>query len=238
MKKAITVVGVISSAHEDSNSAAMVREALKGAAEAGAAVREIYLPDYSLEFCTGCAHCMRAGRCRFDDDFAGIRAALIAADGIIWGSPTYGGAPNAIMKNLIDRLGLYEIATSSLGGRYMAGIASANAAGAAKKVAKGLACFGVAGTFMRSYASGWLGAGFRGGKKASEDGAVLHKARRLGAKVVEDIRSGRKYPLQGALVRLMSGLVMKPLFAKYISEHRDGDTRIVYADLKARGLIP
>lgn len=237
MEEKFIVVGVISSARKGSNSSVMVREALSGAAALGAEVSEIYLPDLNIEFCRGCLMCMQRGRCFMDDDFQAVREKLYQADGIIWGSPTYAAASNAIMKNVIDRLGMYEVATSSLGGKYMAGISAANSAGAAKKVAKSLSRFGSGGTFLRSYSSGFLGEGFSGGRKAAEDKKTLARARQLGEKVAQDIKAGRKYPLQSVFPRIISGIFMRPAFRKYICGNREGDAKMLYESLSERGLI-
>lgn len=231
------IIGIISSAREGSNSAVLVREALRGAAEKGMATGEIYLPGYDLQFCTGCLACMRTGTCCKEDGFNELRDMLYQADGIIWGSPTYGGSHNAIMKNFFDRLGLYEVTTSSLGGKYMAGIASGSAAGAAKKVAKGLSRFGIGGTFMRSYCVGFLGAGFKGGRQAEKDEALLEKSRKLGTRVSEAIRHEKKYPVQGLLTRMLNSLLMRPIFRSYITKNKDGETRILYESLRRRHLL-
>ena len=237
MKEKSLVIGIISSAHEGSNSAVLVQEALKGAAELGMNIAEIFLPEHHLDYCTGCLSCMKNGKCRLPDGFNEIREQLYEADAIIWGAPTYAAAPNAIMKNFIDRLGMYEISTSSLGGKYMAGIASANSAGAAKKVAKGLSRFGVGGTFMRSYSVGYLSAGFRGGKRAEQDEVLLSKARKLGAKVAEDIRAEKRYTLQGLPKRILNALLMKPAFSTYIKNNKDGEAKVIYESLQRRNLL-
>lgn len=237
MKSQSLVIGIISSAREGSNSAVLVREALKGAAEKGMDTREIYLPEYDLDYCTGCLSCMKSGKCRLSDGFNELREQLYEADGIIWGSPTYAGAPNAIMKNFIDRLGMYEMSTSSLGGKYMAGIASASSDGAAKKVAKSLSRFGVGGTFMRSYSVGCLGVGFRGGRRAEKDETLLARARRLGAKVADDIKTAKRYPLQGLSKRILNALLMKPTFGTYIKNNKDGETKVLYESLHQRNLL-
>ena len=235
--KSFLVVGVISSAKEGSNSAAMIRAALKGAEETGATVRELYLPGLKMGFCTGCLSCMKEGRCFQKDDFHQAREVLYKADGIIWGSPTYAASTNAIMKNLIDRLGMFEVTTSSLGGKYMAGISAASSAGAAKKVAKSLAKFGSNGTFMRSFSSGSLGEGFKNGRTAASDELVIEKARKLGKKVADDIKKGRKYPLQNLFGRLIGTLLLKPVFSNYILKNKDGDTKEIYTSLRHRNLI-
>lgn len=235
MEKTINVTGVISSAREGSFSAALVRAALEGAKDAGAKVLAIELPGKNIGFCEGCLKCLKAGRCFKADDFEAVKKQMVVADGIIWGSPVYAAAPNAIMKNLIDRFGMLEVSTSSLGGKYMAGIAAANSAGTARKVAKSLSRFGVSGTFARSFASGYIGEGTRGGRQI--DDAALQKARALGRKLVGDIKAGRRYVLQGLPGRIINSLLMKPAFTKYILGNREGDAKTLFESLKARGLL-
>jgi multimeric flavodoxin WrbA len=231
------VVGVISSAREGSNSAVLVREALRGAEKKGIKIREIYLPAYGLDYCTGCLTCMKTGKCRLPDSFNELRDEIYEADGIIWGSPTYAGAPNAIMKNLIDRLGMYEMSTSSLGGKYMVGISSASSAGAAKKVAKSLSRIGISGTFMRSYRVGSLGAGFKGSRQAGREEALLAKVSALGEKMAEDIQSAKRYPLQGLSKRILNYLLIRPAFGSYIKGNKAGETKILYENLTKRNLL-
>jgi multimeric flavodoxin WrbA len=237
MKDQITVIGVISSPRMNGNTAVMVREALKGAEKEGANVKEIFLPDINMEFCRGCLTCMKNGKCCIEDGFNELRDSLYKADGIILGSPTYGANVNAIMKNLIDRLGMYEVATSSLGGKYMAGISAANSAAAAKKTAKYISRIGSKGTFSRSYISGYLGAGFSGGRKADEEKDTLNKAEQLGKKVADDIKKARKYAFQNIPGRIISSLFMKPAFSRYIKNNKEGDTKVMYMILKGRNLI-
>lgn len=235
MKSNIKVAGVVSSARCGSHSAAMTRAALEGAAAAGADTALVMLPERRIGFCTGCLKCMQSGQCWQEDDFSAVKQVLCEADGIIWSSPVYAGAPNAIMKNLIDRLGMLEVCTSSLGGKYMAGIAAAKSAGTAKKVARRLSLFGVSGTFARSYASGFLGEGFSGGKTVDEK--VLGKARGLGARLADDISRSRCYPLQNLPQRLVAHLFMRPAFTRYILENRHGEARALYDSLNSRGLL-
>lgn len=59
----IQIVGVMSSARLDGNTALLVRAALRGAEEAGASITEIVLPKYRLGFCQGCLRCMAEGGC-------------------------------------------------------------------------------------------------------------------------------------------------------------------------------
>ncbi len=232
------VVGVVGSPSRNGNTAVLVREALRAAAAQGAEVEEIFLPEHNLLFCQGCSRCMTDGRCHLSDDFEEIRSKVYAADGLVLGSPTYGGGPSAIMKNFFDRLGLYTVFTSSLGGKYLVGISTASAMGAgavAKKLTEVVG--GAFGTlFARGYVSGSLGIA-RGGKRIEEQPKALEKARRLGERLVDDIRRGRRYPLQNLQGRAMSTLFLRPAFERSIKEYRHKEMKAVYESLVRRGLI-
>jgi hypothetical protein len=119
----------------------------------------------------------------------------------------------------------------------MAGISSASSAGAAKKVAKDLSRFGIGGTFMRSYCVGFLGAAFKGGKKAENDEALMAKARELGKKVASGIKTSKRYLLQGLPKRILNCLMMRPLFGAYIKNNKDGEAKILFENLKKRNLL-
>jgi multimeric flavodoxin WrbA len=177
------------------------------------------------------------GRCPIDDDFEAVKALLRGADGVILSSPTYGGAPNAIMKNLLDRLGLFERFTSAtFGGKYVVGMSTARSAGDAKKVAKGLASLLTNGVFERGYITGCLGAS-SGVNGVENDPDVLRTARELGRKLARDIRSGHRYPLQNPATRLMNRFILKPSFSKAILDHREGPVKGVYGNLCQRGML-
>ncbi len=232
------IVGVIGSPSRDGNTAVLAREALRAAAAQGAEVEEVFLAEHNLRFCQGCSRCMVEGKCSLPDDFEEIRASVYAADGLVLGSPTYGGGPSAIMKNFFDRLGLYTVFTSSLGGKYVVGISTASSAGAGA-VAKGLT--GVVGgafgaLFARGYVSGSLGV-VRGGKRIEEQPKALEKARRLGERLVDDIRRGRSYPFQNLQGRALGALFLRRAFERSIKEYRHREMKAVYESLVRRGLI-
>lgn len=235
--KGFKVTGLISSSKYNGNTATLVREALKGAEKEGASVKEVFLPKCYINFCTGCFKCLADGKCYFSDDFLEIRDLLYESDGIIWGSPTYCGTYNAIMKNFIDRLGMYEVMTSSLGGKYIAGISTAGSAMTAKKVARDLASIGSSGVFKRGYVSGVLGAGFINNMTAHEDKDTLEKAHDLGCKISRDIEDEKRYPTQKLFIRSVNKFIVKPKFIKYVFRERESSTKAVYTNLIQRGLI-
>jgi multimeric flavodoxin WrbA len=228
------VVGIISSPHAGGNTATLVREALRGAEEAGASTQEIFLPDYRIEYCRDCRACISTGRCAVQDDFPQVREMMREADGIILSSPTYGAGPSARLKNLFDRLGQFAFLTSLFGGKYVVGLSTAGSFGA-PKVAGQLAADIRDSVFRRGYVSGTLGVHLRG-KHVSTMPQALGKARGLGRKIAEDIRGGRRFPLQNLLGRLPMALILRPLIKKAILGNRKMMNG-VYAELVRSGIL-
>lgn len=237
-RSGIRIVGVMSSARVNGNTATLVREALRGAAGQGASTAEVVLPAYHIEFCRGCMRCMAEGRCPLPDDLEPLRRQLHEADGIILSSPTYGAAPSAMMKNFLDRMGLFEYFSAyAFGGKYRAGISTANRAPEAKKVAKHLASVMTGAFYGRGYVSGYLGASSSPNGVAA-DTEAMRKARELGRRLAQDIQSGRTYPLQNLFARLLNRWVIEPRIRAVIVRYRESVMRGVYDSLTARGLLP
>lgn len=239
MEGKYNVVGIISSANRTGSTAALVREALRGAQENGAKVSEIFLADHTLGSCTGCLACTSRGRCPLPDDFEALRKTVYEADGLIVGSPTYGSAFNATLKNFYERLGMYTLFTSSLGGKYVAGISTANG-NAAKKTAKSIVMMFRLGIFQRTYITGTMGAAtmLHGNfLHAGKNVEALNEARALGAKVARDIAEKRTYPLQGLLPRFLVRMKIRPFMSRYILKNKDGKEKATYENLRLRGLI-
>lgn len=230
------IVGVMSSAHVDGNSATLVRAALKGAEAEGARVTEIFLAHHKIDFCQGCLTCMKNGTCPLPDEFEALRQVLLEADGIVFGAPTFGYAPNARMKNFLDRFGLFEFFTASLGGKHLASISTASKPGAARKTAASICRLFSGGVFGRAYVAGILGVKARPAG-CPVDGRDLKRADALGRKLAVGIQRGRTYPWQRPLRHLMNALVMKPSFRASILKYQDDMMKGVYLDLRERGLI-
>lgn len=55
--------------------------------------------------CLGCGGCRKLGKCVFDDDPANaLREKMLAADGVILGSPVYYAGPNGALMAVLDRV--------------------------------------------------------------------------------------------------------------------------------------
>lgn len=84
------VIGISCSRRKWGNTEILVRQALHGAAGAGAEVGFLRLPDLSLKQCAGCLSCLIKKRdCVQADDFPRVLAALRAADAVVLGTPVY-----------------------------------------------------------------------------------------------------------------------------------------------------
>ena len=83
--------------------------ALKGAASAGAEVKQVNLVKCTIKHCTGCHSCvynnheLPIGICPLKDDMAGLLQEYLQSDGYIMACPVYDFTVTAIMKAFIER---------------------------------------------------------------------------------------------------------------------------------------
>jgi len=98
------VVAVNGSPHEGfgntSQMLAMLREHL---APEGFDLEEIFLSQYQIGFCTGCATCLETGACWVRDDYNSVVRTVLEADAVILASPVYIFNITAQMKTFLDR---------------------------------------------------------------------------------------------------------------------------------------
>ncbi len=107
------VLGIACSPRPQGNTEFLVREALNSAKESGAEKIElISLANKKILPCDGCDCCLETGECIIDDDMQEIYPKLLAADGIIIGSPVYMWGICGLAKVFIDRT--YCLAASHL----------------------------------------------------------------------------------------------------------------------------
>lgn len=99
------VLGICGSPRRMGNTALLLREFLRGSAEAGAKTTTIHLADYTVEGCIGCEQCRKDGKCtRFNDGMTLLYPLISDADALILGSPVYHYNVTSQMKACIDRL--------------------------------------------------------------------------------------------------------------------------------------
>jgi len=99
----LKVLGIICSARKGGNTEILVQEALAAAKERGADVELISISEMKIAPCDGCITCQQSGECRIKDDMQKIYRKLLAADGIILGSPVYFWSISGQAKTFMDR---------------------------------------------------------------------------------------------------------------------------------------
>lgn len=169
----------------------LVGAVLDGAKASGAEVELIDICKLDIKFCNACQVCFKTGKCVHKDDFQGIYEKILAADGIVWGSPNYFFTVTAQIKTLIDRMA-DAIHCQLLAGKYCCSVASG-----------GSNCDEVTAYFSRlmvgfgAFVTGSAGAVMAQGPDAL-DGA-MKKSFDLGKSLVEDILAKREYVDQSAM---------------------------------------
>lgn len=99
------VVGIVGSPRVGGNTELLVREALKVLSEEGIETELIPLAGKRIEGCNACLGCSQTGKCVIDDDMESIKQKMLAAEGIIVGSPVYYSGATPETMALLHRAG-------------------------------------------------------------------------------------------------------------------------------------
>jgi multimeric flavodoxin WrbA len=117
-----------SSRPAQSRTGQLVRQILKGAGEVGAETEYFEITGSRVLPCIACDRCHKTGCCVQKDDFQAVYDKILAADGLVVGSPVYINQVTAQLKNWIDRLG-NTIHCQRFLGKYGAVVATAGGSG-------------------------------------------------------------------------------------------------------------
>lgn len=117
-KKDLLILGIHGSPRGGkSRTRLLVQWVLAGAEDTGAKTEIVDLASLRIEACTACEGCSLTGQCIYDDDFFHLYERMIAAGGIVLGSPVYIDNVTGQMKVFIDRLA-DAIHYQTLSGKY------------------------------------------------------------------------------------------------------------------------
>jgi multimeric flavodoxin WrbA len=98
------VAAINGSPHEGfGNTSQMLAMLKENLAPEGLTLEEIFLSQYQIGFCTGCATCLETDACWVRDDYKSIVRSVLEADAVILASPVYFFNVTAQMKTFIDR---------------------------------------------------------------------------------------------------------------------------------------
>ena len=168
----------------------LVKAVLNGAKSKGFKVELVDLCKLHIEYCNACGVCYKKGKCVKKDDFQFLYKNLLAADGLVMGSPNYFRSVTAQMKTMIDRMA-DAVHCQLLMGKYSVNVATSGGPGQYRQVTEYLneimLNFG-------SFVTGSIGVSIRSGPRALE--SAEKKAFQLGCALAEDIRAGKNYRKQ------------------------------------------
>lgn len=164
----------------------LVQAVLDGAKSEGAEIEIVDVCKLDIKFCNACQVCYKTGECTKKDDFQDLYQKILAADGLVLGSPNYLHSVTAQLKTLIDRM-TDAIHCQLLTGKYTVNVATAGSPryGQVTEYLDGVMLnFG-------SFVTGSVGASISQGPKAMED--AEKRAFELGKTLAGDIKNKRDY---------------------------------------------
>jgi multimeric flavodoxin WrbA len=98
------IVGLSFSPRPDGNTMILLDQVLKGAQHENADVDIVSIAGKNIQPCDGCNSCRHTGTCHIqDDDVPAILEKMLAADGLVFGTPVYFYNMTGQAKSVIDR---------------------------------------------------------------------------------------------------------------------------------------
>jgi len=230
----LKIIGISSGLSYTGYTANLVRVALQTAANQGALVEEIYLPDYEVKICKGCCSCLAKGKCGINDNLERLRQKLYQADGLVVGAQTFGRQPDPAMQNFLNRIGFYNQYAGSLSDKYILTIATTETFGAqnAAKKLTGL----TSGYFRSGFVSGVLGFDVNW-EQIEQYPEYLGRIENYAIKLVNDIKRKRHFQLKGICERFYNRFYRVPQVKKLVEAHKNGKMESVYRELSAKGWL-
>ena len=99
----VKILAIFGSPRRKGNTSLLLKNAVKGAIEAGAEVEEVILRDLKMSPCLEIYGCKETGRCVIQDDFQQVYDKLLSCQGLMLTSPIFFYTVSAHTKILMDR---------------------------------------------------------------------------------------------------------------------------------------
>jgi multimeric flavodoxin WrbA len=97
------ILAISGSPRKDGNTMTLLSEVLKGAQQEGAETDLFSVAGKTIAPCDACITCRKTGKCCIDDDMQELYPRMLAADGIVIGTPVYHYMMVAQTKAIMDR---------------------------------------------------------------------------------------------------------------------------------------
>jgi multimeric flavodoxin WrbA len=122
-------LGIVGSPRKGGNCEILTAHCLKAMAEEGLETELVTLAGKDIVGCNGCGYCFENEGCSIEDDMQPIYEKMVAADAIVISSPVYYGSATALVKGLLERVGLMSGLDSPLRGKVGGPLVVARRAG-------------------------------------------------------------------------------------------------------------
>ncbi len=184
------VLGIVCSPRKQGNTEIMMETALTGARSLGAETELWTAVGKDLKPCDGCDICTRERvACHINDDMPELYGKIVAADGLIFGSPSYFGFATAQAKIVMDRL--YSLYNQSALVDKVAGVLSvASSSGNEQVRAEFTSIIQHCHMFPADHAKGF--ASKKG--EVKKDDYAMRSSEELGKQIVSLIKQGYHWP--------------------------------------------
>ncbi|MEW5898755.1 MAG: flavodoxin family protein [Bacillota bacterium] len=201
------VLALNGSHRKGKNTAAMLRLVLAEVEAAGIETELLEITDLNIRPCLSCNHCLQQPACRItDDDMPRLAEKMLAAQGIVLGSPVYFGNVTGLLKIFMDRTRWMHMTANLLEGKIGAAVTHAGLRNGGQEMtllilerflkAQGLLVVDdrePQGGIYNVGAAGSLYAGLedktiRWRRNVAEDALAVHSCRQLGRNLARKVR--------------------------------------------------
>ena len=196
------IIGLSCSPRRSGNTETLVAEALEGARSEGAEAELFSVHGKDIGPCDGCQTCVTTSICHVDDDMQEVFQKMIAADGIIFGTPIYFYTMSAQAKAIMDRTYSIRRPEFKLASKVGGIIAVAGGIGLMEAIKDWYFYIAINHMLSADYVSAY--AGGRGEVRDQE--RVMKAAWELGRQMVQLVDTGFQFPEEYAR-RGLSGYV-------------------------------
>ena len=165
----------------------LVKSVLDGAKSRGCEVELVDVCEMNIEYCNACQICYKTDKCIKKDDFQPLYEKMLAADGLVMGSPNYIRSATAQLKTLFDRMA-DTIHCQLFAGKYSVTVSTSGGIDQDKQLNEYLRNVMLS---FGSFVTGSVGASMAAGPEALAD--AEKRAFQLGELLTEDIKGRKKY---------------------------------------------
>jgi multimeric flavodoxin WrbA len=186
------ILAVSGSPNKNGNTATLLNIALESAKVDGAETELFSVSGKNIQPCDGCWGCRKSGVCHIKDDMQGLYDKLVAADGIIFGTPIYFWSMTSQAKAIMDRTIALNQPDRNLNNKVAGVVATCGSLG----LVEALMHYSYYFVQRRMLPANQVSAYIRGPDDLQSMEQCLQATRDLGRQIVALIKLGFKYPVE------------------------------------------